>query len=234
MDGTDRPPRWRDTGGGLGDRAFGWLTTGSGTLVLVVLGLIAVTTLVEAWPAIREAGVDLLIESRWAPSDPDGAVFGGLAFAYGTAVTSIIALIIAVPVSIGIALFLTQLAPRWLRTPAVTVIDLLAAVPSVVFGLVGVLVIAPRITDGYRWLSELVDDVPVLSALFADVTSGRNFATAGIILAAMVIPIVTSIAREVFGTVPAADKQAAYALGATRWEMILGAVLPHSFGGLVG
>ena len=230
----DTPPRLRSAGGHRGDTIFGRLASASGLLVLVILALILGTTLVQAWPAISEAGTDLITESRWAPSNPDGAIFGGLSFLYGTAVTSLLALIIAVPVSIGIALFLTELAPSWLRTPAITVIDLLAAVPSVVFGLVGVLVVAPGIKPVYAWFHDLFDGVPVLGSLFGEATSGRGFMTAGLILAVMVIPIITSIAREVFATVPDADKQAAYALGATRWEMIRGAILPHSFGGLVG
>ncbi|HZE37404.1 MAG TPA: phosphate ABC transporter permease subunit PstC [Stackebrandtia sp.] len=222
--------------GGVGsDRLFRWAVLGAALMVLIILALILVTTANEAMPAFSESGLGLITGQRWAPSDPHSPIYGALTFIYGTALTSVIALIIAVPVSIGIALFLTELAPRWLRTPAVTVIDLLAAVPSVVFGLVGVLVIAPGIVPVYSWLHDVLGGVPLLGSLFGEPSSnGRSFATAGLILAIMVIPIITSIGREVFSTVPAADKQAAYALGATRWEMIKGAVFPHSFGGLVG
>ncbi|CAM3270515.1 phosphate ABC transporter permease subunit PstC [Stackebrandtia soli] len=235
LDRSDDKPDLSATGGGVrADSAFRWLVSGSGLIVLVILGLILITTTVQAWPALSQAGSDLILEDRWAPNNPEGAIFGGLSFVYGTVVTSVIALIIAVPVSVGIALFLTELAPRWLRTPAVTVIDLLAAIPSVVFGLVGVLVIAPSIAGFYGFLHDALGGIPVIGSLFGEPGNGRGFMTAGIILAVMVIPIITSIAREVFDTVPTADKQAAYALGATRWEMIRGAVFPHSFGGLVG
>jgi phosphate transport system permease protein len=150
-------------------------------------------------------------------------------------VSSLIALLIGVPISIGIALFLTELAPRRLRGSAVMVVDMLAAIPSVVFGLWGVLVLAPLLVPVYRWIHDVFAPVPGLKSIFGEpVGTGRSFMTAGIILAIMIIPIVTSISREVMSTVPQANKDAAFALGATQWEMITGAVFPHSFGGLVG
>ncbi|GGM13316.1 MULTISPECIES: phosphate ABC transporter permease subunit PstC [Micromonospora] len=237
---TERKPETRPSlapqrGGLLADRAFSWWTLGTGLLVLAILALILITTVREAWPAFAEMGLRYVTESTWDPNPAEGAaVFGALSFMYGTAVTSLIALIIAVPVSIGIALFITELAPRRLRTTAVTVIDLLAAVPSVVFGLWGVLVLAPVLVDFYRGTHDLLGGIPVLGSVFGEAASGRNFMTAGLILAIMVTPIITSICREVFGTVPQADKDAALALGATRWEMIRGAVFPHSFGGITG
>jgi phosphate transport system permease protein len=181
-------------------------------------------------------GFRFISDSTWDPNPASGnPVFGALAFMYGTALSSVIALLIGVPVSIGIALFLTELAPRWLRGPAITTVDLLASVPSVVFGLWGVLVVAPRLVPIYRWLHDVFAHVPVLGSLFgAPVGTGRSFMTAGIILAIMITPIITSISREVLSTVPQANKDAAFALGATHWEMITGAVFPHSFGGLVG
>lgn len=232
IDHRPKSGRLSKPGNGRGvDKGFKALVYGAGLLVLAILLAMLVTTTLEAQPALSHAGLDFVLSDRWAANKD---IFGALAFIYGTAVSSVIALIIAVPVSIGIALFLTELAPRWLRTPSVTVIDLLAAVPSVVFGLVGILVIAPAILPVYQGINNVVGDVPLLGSLFGEATSGRNFFTAGLILAVMVIPIITSISREVFDTVPVADKQAAYALGATRWEMIKGAVFPHSFGGLVG
>ena len=141
------------------------------------------------------------------------------------------------PVSIGIALFLTELAPRRLRGPVITVIDLLAAIPSVVFGLWGILVVGAAIVHGLpRGSTTLVGGVPVLGIALRRRRSstGRGFMTAGLILAIMIIPIITSITREVFAHRPGAEKHAALALGATRWEMIKGAVFPHSFGGMVG
>jgi phosphate transport system permease protein len=228
-------PLSRRGGGAVVDRLFSWWTLGTGLLVLAILALILVTTVSEALPAFDAMGPRFIIERNWDPNPAEGApIFGALAFAFGTAISSLIALFFAVPVSIGIALFLTELAPRRLRTAGVTVIDLLAAVPSVVFGLWGILVVAPAVTPVYQWMHDAFGGVPVLGRLFGPVSGGRNFMTAGIILAIMVTPIITSITREVFGTVPQADKDAALALGATRWEMIRGAVFPHSFGGIVG
>jgi len=225
----------RRGGGVIADRLFALWTFGTGLLVLAILALILFTTTSEAWPALREMGLGFVTERTWDPNPAIGEpIFGALSYVYGTAVTALIALVFAVPVSIGIALFLTELAPRRLRGAAVTVIDLLAAVPSVVFGLWGVLVVAPALTPVYRTIHDLVGGVPVLGNVFGEVSSGRNVMTAGLILAIMVTPIITSITREVFATVPRADKEAALALGATRWEMIRGAVFPHSFGGVVG
>lgn len=219
-------------GGPRADRSFMILALASGLLVLAVLALILITTTREAWPAFSHMGLSFITERTW---DPPAEVFGALAFIYGTALVSLISLIFAVPVSIGIALFLTELAPRRLRGPAITVIDLLAAVPSVVFGLWGVLVVAPKLVPVYRWFHDVLGGIPVVGSVFAEpVGSGRSFMTAGLIVAIMIVPIITSISREVFSTVPQADKDAALALGATRWEMIKGAVFPHSFGGLVG
>jgi phosphate transport system permease protein len=222
----------RRGGGTRADRLFRVLALGAGLLVLAILGLILVTTTREAWPAFKDQGLSFVTSREWNP--PEGK-YGTLGFIYGTAIVSLISLIFAVPISIGIALFMTELAPRWLRGPATTVIDLLAAVPSVVFGLWGVLVVAPRLVPVYQWVHDLFGGVPVLGSVFGPpIGGGRSFMTAGIILTIMITPIITSISREVFATVPSSDKQAAYALGATRWEMIKGAVFPHSFGGLVG
>lgn len=230
---SDPPNTLSSRGGGpRADRSFMALTIAAGLLVLAVLALILITTTREAWPALSKMGLDFITSKTW---DPPAGVFGALAFIYGTALVSLISLIFAVPVSIGIALFLTELAPRRLRGPAITVIDLLAAVPSVVFGLWGVLVVAPKLVPIYRWFNDVFGGIPVIGALFGEpVGSGRSFMTAGLILAIMITPIITSIAREVFSTVPRSDKDAALALGATRWEMIRGAVFPHSFGGIVG
>jgi phosphate transport system permease protein len=220
--------------GRVTDRGFWFLCIAAGVTVLLVLGAILVSTINEAWPAFS---TEFFTSSKWIPNEIPGQtqVFGSLAFLYGTVVVSLIALIIAVPVSLGIALFMSELAPRGVRGPLVTVIDLLASVPSVVFGLWGVIVVAPKLVPIYQWLHNTLGGIPVIGGLFGETSStGRNFMSAGIILAIMIIPIITSISREVFDTVPDADKQAAYALGATRWEMIRGAMLPHSFGGIVG
>jgi phosphate transport system permease protein len=193
--------------GDSADAAFRWIAVGAGALVLVVLGLIAVVMASRAAPVLGTMGVEFFGSDTW--SAPEG-VYGALPFIWGTLFTAAIAIAISVPVSLGVALFVTNVAPPWLKRPMVYMIDLLAVVPSVVFGLWGVL---------------------VLSQHFG---LGRSFLTAGIILGIMITPIITSLSREVIETTPASDKEAALALGATRWEMIRAAVLPHSKGGLVG
>jgi phosphate transport system permease protein len=192
---------------GLADRSFAWSAGAAAGLVLLILALIAITTTRNALPVFREMGGRFFTTSRWSPAEP---IFGALAFIWGTIFTSAIAIVIAVPISLGVALFMTQVAPPRLARPLVSLIDLLAGVPSVVFGLWGVLVLSQHFH------------------------LGRSFLTAGVILAIMIIPIITSLSREVIDTTPATDKEGALAMGATRWEMITATVLPHSAGGLVG
>ena len=214
----------------LGDRSFQILALACGLLVLVILVLIAVSTTSQASSWFSAEGFKIFT-NNWNPAANQ---FGALAFIYGTAITAVIALIMAVPVSIGIALLLTEVVPyRWSR-PIVYVIDLLAVVPSVVWGLWGIIVFAPWIQHIYASIASGVSGIPVLDNLFGSPTSGASFFTAGIILAFMITPIVTSLSREVIATVPQIDREGAYALGATRWEMIRGAVWPHSQGGVVG
>jgi phosphate transport system permease protein len=214
----------------LGDRGFAALALASGLLVLVILVLIAFSTTQQASSWFSAEGLKVFT-NNW---DPAANQFGALAFIYGTAVTAVIALIMAVPVSLGIALLLTEVVPyRWSR-PIVYVVDLLAVVPSVVWGLWGILVFAPWLNRIYADIGSAVKGIPVLGNLFGPPTSGASFFTAGVILAFMITPIITSLSREVIATVPAIDKEGAYALGATRWEMIRGAVWPHSQGGVVG
>jgi phosphate transport system permease protein len=214
----------------LGDRTFQIIALAAGLLVLVILVLIAFTTTQQAVPWFKAEGWGIFGKT-WNPPTNQ---FGALAFIYGTAITSLIALIMAVPVSVGIALLLTEVVPYRLARPIVYVIDLLAVVPSVVWGLWGILVFAPWIAKIYANIASAVTGIPVLENLFGSPTSGASFFTAGIILAFMITPIVTSLSREVIATVPAIDKEGAYALGATRLEMIQGAVWPHSKGGITG
>ncbi len=214
----------------LGDISFQVVALAAGLLVLVILALIAISTSQQAATWFSTEGVKIFSKT-WNPSANQ---FGALAFIYGTAVTAVIAVVIAVPVSVGIALLLTEVVPyRWSR-PIVYVIDLLAVVPSVVWGLWGILVFAPWVQPIYSSVGSGVKGIPVLGSLFGPPTSGASFFTCGIILAFMITPIVTSLSREVIATVPAIDREGAYALGATRWEMIRGAVWPHSQGGVVG
>jgi phosphate transport system permease protein len=228
--------------GARADTAFRWAALLAGATVLAILVLIVYSMVDQARPAFQESGWKFLTSTKWVPNDPDGPTgpkgpeFGALAFVYGTVVVSAIALFFAVPVSIGIALFTTELAGSRLRTAITTVMDLMAAVPSVVFGLWGVAVLAKgdNITKVYDWVADRVASIPGLRVIFGTGGTGRSFMTAGLILAVMITPIITSLTREVFNTVPRAEKDAALALGATRWEMIKGAVFPHSFGGIVG
>jgi phosphate transport system permease protein len=215
----------------FGDRAFQILALASGLLVLVILVLIAISTTRQSTDWFTTVGLNGVFSKTW---DPTTGQFGALPFIYGTLITGAIAIVIAVPLSIGIALLLTEVASPRLARPIVSVIDLLAVVPSVVFGLWGFLIFAPWISGFYSRVASGVKGIPVLDALFGSPTSGLSFFTAGIILAVMILPIVTSLSREVFATVPAIDKEGAYALGATRLEMIQGAVWPHSKGGVVG
>jgi phosphate transport system permease protein len=191
--------------GARADKAFRGLAIGAGALVLLVLGMIAITMTNRALPVLGKMGLSFFTSTEWSEHDE---VFGALPFIWGTLYTAVIAIAIAVPISLGVALFITQVAPPKLKKPLIYLIDLLAVVPSVVFGLWGVLMLTPVI--------------------------GRSFLAAGIILAIMITPIITSLSREVIETTAQADKEAAFALGATRWEMIRAAVFPHSKGGLVG
>jgi len=195
--------------------------------VLILLAGMLVRTTWAAWPAFQHSGIGLVTSNNW---NPNTSSFGGLSFIYGTLLTSVIALVLAVPVSILIALFVSEVAPPGLGTPLGYLVDLLAAVPSVVYGLWGVIVLVPFLT-AYVWLplSRHLGFIP----LFSDFASGRNFATAGVILALMITPIISAICREVFRTVPAEERESALALGATRWEMIRLAVLPRSRPGIV-
>ena len=216
---------------GTGDRSFTVLARLAGVLVLVVLGLITYTMASRSGSALGHMGLDFFTSRRW---NPPGREYGILSYVYGTVFTAVIALTLSVPVSLGIALFITQIAPQWLKRLMTYVIDLLAVVPSVVFGLWGVLVLAKRIDGIYRWMSDTFHGWPVLSSFFGDNPQGKSFLTAGLVLAVMITPIVVSLSREVIETTPQNEKEAALALGATRWEMIRGSVLPHSKGGLVG
>jgi phosphate transport system permease protein len=214
-----------------GDKGFGYIALLSGLSVLAILVLIAISTTREAWPIFSHDAGEFFFSSTWAPNE---GKFGSLAFVYGTLVTSVIALVFAVPLSIGIALFMTEVAPPWLKRPIVAVLDLLAVVPSVVFGLWGILVLAEPIGNFYNDVASALSPIPILGQLFDQPASGRSFFTAGLILSIMIIPIITSLTREVFDTTPRAEKEAAFGLGATRWEMIRASVFSHSKGGVVG
>jgi phosphate transport system permease protein len=201
---------------------------GCASLIVIVLAAMLIRTTWSAWPIIGHGGFSFISGRLWAPTV---GKFGALPFIFGTAVTAVIALLLGGPIGVLIALFISDVAPLRIRVPLGYVVDLLAMVPSVVYGLWGVVVLVPFLTNNvWQPMSRNLSFIP----LFANFTSGRNFATAGVILAIMIIPIVSAICREIFATVPVEHKEAALALGATRWEMLRMAVLPRSRGGIVG
>ncbi|MGK5498834.1 phosphate ABC transporter permease subunit PstC [Streptomyces sp. URMC 125] len=212
-----------------GDRIFLGLSRGSGIILLVVMAAIAVFLTWRAVIALAENEGNFLTTFEWnANADPP--VFGIAVLAYGTIVTSIIAMVLAVPVAVGIALFISHYAPRRLATPLAYVVDLLAAVPSIVYGLWGALFLVPHLTGLYKWL----DDYLGWTGVFAyDDGAPRSLFTVGILLAIMILPIVTNVSREVFKQSPKMQEEAALALGATRWEVIKMAVLPFGRSGVI-
>jgi len=213
------------------DAVFSALTHGAAWLTLATLAGIIVSLFIGAAPAIREFGLGFFTSTEW---DPVQEKFGGLVMIYGTLMTSLIALLIAVPVSFGIALFLTELSPSWLRRPLGTAIELLAAVPSIVYGMWGLLVFSPILSAYVQQpLQAMFGNVPVLGALFSGPPVGIGLLAAGIILAIMVIPFTSSVAREVLKSVPAAQREGAYALGATRLEAIRAALF-YARTGIIG
>ncbi len=227
--GTSSPSSWQRKGvGRRADSLFAVVTALSGILVLLVLAYMVISTTGTALPVFSSEGISFITSSDWNPSEGH---FGTLAFIYGTIITSVIALVIAVPLSVGVALFLTEYAPRRLRGPVGYAVDLLAAVPSVIYGLWGVFVLLPLfLQPAADFLAKYLGFIPI----FAGPASGLSYFGAGVILAFMITPIISALAREVLSTVPAADRHAAYALGATRWEMIRQAVLPRGRAGIVG
>ena len=223
--GGPRPP------GFVVDRLFRYVAFGAGVLVLVVLALIIWATLDNSIEWFQTEGLNSIFSTTWNPSEGEYGAGGLIIF---TLLVAAIALVIAVPVSVGIALFVTEVAPRRARLPIVFVIDLLAAIPSVVFGLWMLRQLAAPLADIYADVHSAVQGIPVLEDIFGDPSaSGLAVMTAGIVVGIMITPIVTAISREVFATCPAAQKEATLAMGATRWEMIRGAVFPHSRSGVV-
>jgi phosphate transport system permease protein len=198
--------------------------------VLVILALIAYTTTKNAWPWFEAEGFGIFADN-W---DPAKGQFGAGAMIYGTFLVGVIALLISVPISVGIALFVTEIAPRRLRKPVIYAVDLLAAIPSVVYGLWALDALTPNpLADVYESISSATSGIPLISDITASPSkTALSYMTAGIIVAIMITPIVTSLTREVFATTPVTLKEASYGLGATRWEMIRGAVFPHSRGGV--
>lgn len=214
------------------DRLFGWLARGAALLTLLLLLGILASLVHGAWPSIEKYGLGFLTRSAW---DPVQNEYGGLVMIYGTLATSLIALLIAVPVSFGIALFLTELSPNWLKRPLGTAIELLAAVPSIVYGMWGLMVFGPILAVWVQQpLQALFGGVPYLGALVSGPPVGIGILSAGIILAIMIIPFIASVMRDVFEVTPALLKESAYGLGATTWEVVWKVVLPYTKTGVLG
>jgi len=230
-DPLGRPPAARRSAP-WADTVFSVLAHGAAILTLLLLAGIIVSLLIGAAPAIKEYGLSFLWNSEW---DPVQDKYGGLVMIYGTLMTSLIALIIAVPVSFGIALFLTELSPGWLRRPLGIAVELLAAVPSIVYGMWGLLVFSPVLSTYVQQpLQKLFAGVPVLSSLVSGAPVGIGILSAGIILAIMIIPFIASVMRDVFDVTPTMLKESAYALGSTTWEVVFKVVLPYTKTGVVG
>jgi len=214
------------------DTVFSALAHGAAWLTLLLLVGIIVSLVVGAAPAIKQFGLGFLTSTDW---DPVQEKFGGLVMIYGTLMTSLIALVIAVPVSFGIAVFLTEMSPGWLKRPLGIAVELLAAVPSIVYGMWGLLVFGPILATWVQQpLQSLLKGVPVLGALVSGPPVGIGILAAGIILAIMIIPYIAAVMRDVFEVTPPMLKESAYGLGATTWEVVSQVVLPYTKAGVVG
>jgi phosphate transport system permease protein len=216
----------------LSETVFRNLTRAAALSVLLLLSAIVLSLVIGSLPALRTFGFSFLTSQSWNPVTEK---FGALAPIYGTVVTSAIAMIFAVPIGLGIAMFLTELCPLWLRRPIGIAIELLAGIPSIIYGLWGLFVFAPFLQRTVQpALIALFEPVPILSSLFAGPPYGIGILTAGLILAVMVLPFITSISRDVFDAVPPVLKEAAYGIGSTRWEVLRYVVLPYARVGVIG
>lgn len=229
---TNPSPLKSARSGPMADRIFGWVAKGAALFTLAMLIAILASLTVGAWPAISKYGLSFLTSTSW---DPVKEEFGGLVMIYGTLMTSFIALLIAVPVSFGIALFLTELSPAWLKRPLGTAVELLAAIPSIVYGMWGLLVFSPLLSTYVQQpLQSVFGGVPYLGAFFSGPPVGIGILSAGIILAIMIIPFIAAVMRDVFEVTPPLLKESAYGLGATTWEVVSKVVLPYTKAGVVG
>ena len=214
------------------ERLFRTATLSAAVLVLLILGGVALSLLLGAWPALHRFGWRFITSAVWNPVTDQ---YGALAAIYGTLVTSTIAMAIAVPAGFGIALFLTELCPPMLKRPIGVAVELLAAVPSIIFGIWGLFVFAPVLQRFVQpWLIGHLGPLPLIGRLFQGPPYGIGILTAGIVLAIMILPFIAATMRDVFDTVPAMLKESGYGLGATTWEVIWNVVVPHSRAGIVG
>ena len=216
----------------FGDAAFQQVTRAAAIVVLLLLSGVIISLVSGSIPALRTFGFGFLVSERW---NPVTEIFGALPAIYGTIITSLIAMLIAVPVGLMIAFFLTELCPRWLRRPIGIAIELLAGIPSIIYGIWGLFVFAPFLQETLQpFLINTLGNVPGIGPVFGGPPYGIGMLTAGLILAIMVLPFVTSISRDVFEAVPAVLKEAAYGLGCTTWEVVRNVVLPYTRVGVIG
>lgn len=227
--GADARTRPAPSGEHAGDRVFRLLSGGAGVLLLLIMAAIAAFLIAEAVPALRSNRAGFFTTTTWNP-DGEPPAFGIAALAFGTVLTSLIALIIATPVAVGVALFISHYAPRRLAALLGYVVDLLAAVPSVVYGLWGLVFLVPGVQPVWQWIHDTFGFIPLFSD---DQVAGKSVLTGSLVLAIMILPIIAAVSREVFLQAPAPLQEAALALGATRWEMIRMTVLPFGTSGVV-
>lgn len=214
------------------DSFFRRLTFAAAITVLIVLGAVFVSLMEGAWPAFRQYGLGFFVTEAWNPVTEQ---FGALAPIYGTLITSFLAMLIAVPIGLGIAIFLTELCPIVLRRPIGIAIELLAGIPSIIYGIWGLFFFAPVIQQTLQpALISAFGSIPILSSLFAGPPYGIGILTASLILAMMVLPFISAVSRDVFETVPAVLKESAYGLGCTKWEVVRSVVIPYTKVGLIG
>jgi phosphate transport system permease protein len=219
----------------LSDSVFYWATRLAALSVLGILGGIILSLIVGAWPAMQAFGFEFLWTQRWAPSASPQPVLGALGPVYGTLVTSFIAMLIAVPVGLGIAIFLTEICPQWLRRPIAIAVELLAGIPSIIYGMWGFFVLGPFLANTFQpFMIGIFDGVPVLGAIFAGPPSYLSLFNAALILAIMVLPFITAVSKDVFDTVPPVLKEAAYGVGCTTWEVVRNVVIPYTRVGVIG
>ncbi|HSU04723.1 MAG TPA: phosphate ABC transporter permease subunit PstC [Acetobacteraceae bacterium] len=216
----------------VGDAVFAAAVRASGAFVLILLGAIIMSLFIGGLPAFRRFGVGFITSTDW---DPVKQIFGAAVSIYGTLITSVLALVLAVPLAFGIAFYLTELAPTWLRRPVGTAVELLAAIPSIIYGMWGFFVIVPVMGQIIEpWVIDAIGDIPVIGNLFQGPPFGTGIATAAIILAIMVIPFIAATMRDVFDTVPPVYKESAYGLGCTTWEVMRSIVLPYTRVSVIG
>ncbi len=231
-EGSGPSPRPIKVARTAGDRLFRRLATGAGISAFVIMGLIGLFLFVRAVPAVRESGLSFLTEFEWRDT-PQNPVFGIAAIMYWTFVVALFALIVAVPLSIGTALFLTEYSPPSLKNPLRSLVDLLAAVPSLIYGMWGLFFLQPMLIGVAAWIGTYLDVIPFFRTSEGAPLASSAF-VAGLVVALMIVPLCTSVMREVFSQAPPAEKEGALALGATRWGMIRTVVLPFGRGGIVG